>query len=228
MTNYNTLYIYRNKRYASPIMKLMNKPYFWTICSADTKYCKDYRTRMQLKYCKEELEEIGSIKCNSAEDCKKLQLSINMVFKAWTKGGGMKIFLDIPDSQFIGHCSDIARGLVDTNDMLKKYDYNKTKGIVYLAMCANNKLKIGITTNIDKRIEELKHEIRNQALNIIDTFESDDIYADEARLHQLCEEYKANGNSQVKWLQECGNSELFHSCREVIVIWNKYKDNVTE
>ena len=228
MTEYKTLYIYRNKELNSKIARYLFPKYFWTICSADTDYCKEYRSKMQLKYCKEELVEIDHIQCKNAAECKKLQLSINMIFKAWTKGGGMKIFLDIDDAQFIVHCHDIARGQVDIDDIMHKYACNKVSGVVYLAKCVNNKLKIGITTNLDKRKEDLKNEERNQVIDIIDTFESKDIKADEAKLHKSCELYKANSNGGVKYLQDCGNSELFDDCQEVIDIWNKYKDNVTE
>lgn len=225
MADYKVLYIYRNEEPKSRILKYITPKYFWTMCSADTDYCnKVYRPKMQLKYCKEELVEIDHIQCKSAEDCKKLQLSINMIFKAWTKGGGMKIFLDIDDDQFISHCHDIAKGLVDVDDIMHKYSRNKVSGTVYLAKCVNNKLKIGITTNLDKRREELKQEERNQVIDIIDTFESTNIAYDEAKLHELCDYYKTNSNKEVKCLQDCGNSELFEDCKEVMEIWNKYKE----
>lgn len=223
--NYKVLYIYKRREPVSRLLRSISPKYFWTMCSNDTEYCKSYREKAQIKYCGETLEEIAKIECKDAKECKELQLTINQVFKAWTKGGGMKIFMDIEDESFINDCNNIAQGIGDVDSIMSKYSHSTKKGTVYLAKCVNNKLKIGITTDINRRREDLKQEERNQVIDIIDTFESTDITRDEAKLHELCDSYKANSNKEVTWLQDCGNSELFKDCQEVINIWSEYKVN---
>lgn len=223
--NYKVLYIYKRKEPLSKLLRSLMPKYFWTMCSNDTEYCKSYREKAQIKYCGEILEEIAKIECKDPKECKELQLTINQVFKAWTKGGGMKIFMDIDDESFINDCKNIAQGIGDVDSIMSKYSHSAKKGTVYLAKCMNDKLKIGITTDINRRREDLKQEERNQVIDIIDTFESSDITRDEAKLHELCDSYKANSNKEVTWLQDCGNSELFKDCQEVINIWSEYKVN---
>lgn len=226
MTNYKVLYIYKRKEPVSRILKSLMPKYFWTMCSADTEYCRtEYRPKAQIKYCGEILEEIAKIECKDDKECKVLQLNINQAFKAWTKGGGMKIFIDIDDESFINDCKNIAQGIGNVDSIMSKYNHSAKKGTVYLAKCMNNKLKIGITTDINRRKEDLKQEERNQVIDIIDTFESTDITQDEAKLHELCDSYKTNSNKEVTWLQEYGNSELFKDCQDVINIWREYKVN---
>ena len=226
MTNYKVLYIYKRKEPVSRMLRSLMPKYFWTMCSADTEYCRtEYRPKAQIKYCGELLEEIAKIECKDSVECKVLQLNINQAFKAWTKGGGMKIFIDIDDESFINDCKNIAQGIGDVDYIMSKYNHSAKNGIVYLAKCMNNKLKIGITTDINRRREDLKQEERNQVIDIIDTFESTDITRDEAKLHELCDSYKTNSNKEVTWLQEYGNSELFKDCQDVINIWREYKVN---
>lgn len=226
MMNYKVLYIYKRKEPVSRILRSLMPKYFWTMCSADTEYCRtEYRPKAQIKYCGEILEEIAKIECKDDKECKVLQLNINQAFKAWTKGGGMKIFIDIDDESFINDCKNIAQGIGDVDSIMSKYNHSAKNGTVYLAKCMNNKLKIGITTDINRRKEDLKQEERNQVIDIIDTFESTDITQDEAKLHELCDSYKTNSNKEVTWLQEYGNSELFKDCQDVINIWREYKVN---
>lgn len=226
MTEYNILYIYKYEPKNMMMRLISQDKYFWTTCSADTEYCKSYRDKMQVQRCQARLEEIGKIVCKDQQECKALQLSINSVFKPWTRGGGMKITLNADDSSFIDNCRGIYNNTYDLYNALDDYEHRKVKGIVYLARCANGKLKIGISTNMDRRKEDLKNEERNRVIDIVDTFESDDINKEEAVLHELCASYKANGNNGVRWLQECGNSELFTECNEVINIWNEYKSKL--
>lgn len=223
--DYKVLYIYKRREPVSRLLRAISPKYFWTMCSNDTEYCKSYREKAQIKYCGETLEEIAKIECKDAKECKELQLTINQVFKVWTKGGGMKIFMDIDDESFINDCNNIAQGIGDVDSIMSKYSHSAKKGTVYLAKCMNDKLKIGITTDINRRREDLKQEERNQVIDIIDTFESTDITRDEAKLHELCDSYKANSNKEVTWLQDCGNSELFKDCQDVINIWSEYKVN---
>lgn len=223
---YRILYIYKYDPKNMMMRLISPDKYFWTMCSDDTEYCKSYRDKAQVKYCGALLEEIGKIECKDSEECKTLQLNINSTFKPWTRGGGMKITLDIDDSLFMKNCMGIYNNTYGLEDALSDYGRSKTSGTVYLARCVNGKLKIGISTNMDRRKEDLKNEERNQVIDIVDTFESDDINKDEAVLHELCASYKANGNNGVRWLQECGNSELFTECNEVINIWNEYKSKL--
>lgn len=220
---FNKLYIYKHEP-KNVVERIMHgDKYFWTMCSADTDYCKNYRNDMQTKYCGTLLEEIGMIDCKDDKECKSLQLSINTVFKPWTKGGEMKITLNINDSLFMDNCMGIYNDTYDLYRALNDYPHKLVKGTVYLVKCANDKLKIGITTDMTRRIEGLKKEERNKVTEIIDTFESEDIVKDEAALHLLCSYYRENGNNGVKCLQGCLNSELFSKCEEVMNIWNKYK-----
>lgn len=220
---YNKLYIYKHEP-KNVVERIMNgDKYFWTMISADTEYCKNYRNDMQTKYCGNLLEEIGKIDCKDEKECKLLQLSINTVFKPWTKGGGTKITLNISDSLFIDNCMGIYNDTYDLYSALNDYSHKLVKGTVYLVKCANDKLKIGITTDMTRRIEDLKKEERNQVTEIIDTFKSEDTIKDEAVLHLLCSYYKESGNNGVKCLQEACNSELYTDCEEVRNIWNEYK-----
>ena len=225
---YNKLYIYKHEPKDTVERLLHGDKYFWTMCSADTDYCKSYRADMQTKYCGRLLEEIGKIDCKDEKECKSLQLSINTVFKPWTKGGGTKITLNIGDQLFMDNCMGIYNDTYDLYNALSDYEHKLVKGTVYLVKCANDKLKIGITTDMARRIEDLKKEERNKVTEIIDTFESGDIIKDEAALHVLCSIYKTNGNNVVRYLQDCLNSELFSKCDEVMEIWNKYKETHKE
>lgn len=221
--NFKILYIYKYEPKNMAQRMIWPEKYFWTMCSDDTDYCKDYREKRQVQYCGSLLREIGKIRCKDEEECKSLQLSINTYFKPWTKGGGMKIFLDIDEELFMNNCRGVYNDTYDLYSALKDYEHKIVKGIVYLARCANNKLKIGNTTNMTRRIEGLKKEERNQVTEIVDTFESCDILKDEAVLHLLCANYKVSGNNGIRYLQDLGNSELFKDCEEVRNIWNEYK-----
>ena len=220
----NILYLF-----TSPERKFLfsEDKYFWTMCSGTTEYCRNYRKNKQIQYCGTELVEIGRMECTSETAAKKLQLDVNMVFKTWTRGGGMKITIDMQDSEFV----DTVKSIYNSEDckrimysLLTKYRHPVRSGVVYLVKCRNNKLKIGTAYDMEKRFAELVTETNNQAVEIVDTFKSKDTPYDEAMLHLLCDEYKTDGNKEVTQLQGRGNSELFIGCPEVIEIWTKYKE----
>lgn len=232
----NKLYIYKR-----PVKEVNNhsivyeyllphnsKHFFWTMCSGDSDYCANYRITNQRKYIGMKLDEITKIDCKDEMDCKNLQLSINTVFKPWA-GKQMRLIIDMTDDDFINIVNRIYNNEdmhMLTSELISKYEHPIKSGWVYLVKCANNKLKIGVTEReFESRFEELKNEERNQAIEAIEVRHSNDILLEEAELHLLCSEFKVNGNAEVTWLQEYGNSELFKDCQDVINIWREYKVN---
>lgn len=222
--NYPILYLYK-----SPNRTLFSDNYFWTMCSADSDYCKKYRDKEQLARCNQHLIEIGKVVCTDGGECSMFQKQVNEVFKAWTNGGGMQIKIDMTTEDFVSTVNAIYNNkdnlLPIMTGLLKNYKHPVRSGKVYLVRCKNNKLKIGTASNIMERFEQLKLEENNQAESIIDMFDSKDTPYDEAMLHLLCEDYKTNGNKKVTCMQAFCNSELFENRQEVIEIWNKYKEN---
>lgn len=220
--NYPILYLYK-----SPNKTMFGDKYFWTMCSADSDYCKKYRDKEQLNRFGQQLIEIGKITCKDSGECAMLQKQVNEVFKVWTNGGGMKITVDMTPEDFISIINAIynkSNMLSLMTELLQKYKHPTRSGKVYLVRCKNNKLKIGTASNVVERFEQLKLEENNQAESLIDTFDSKDTPYDEAMLHLLCEDYKTNGNKKVTCMQAFCNSELFENRPEVIEIWNKYKE----
>jgi uncharacterized protein YfbU (UPF0304 family) len=94
--------------------------------------------------------------------------------------------------------------------------------------CANDKYKIGMTHDLNRRFDSLKEDEHYKAISIVDSFHSVDAAYDEAMLHAQCSKYKQNSNGTIRYVQDYGNSELFSKCDEVMEIWNKYKETHKE
>lgn len=223
-----------------------NTNIYWTQTGNDSQYSKDKRKGFELEYCGAEFEQIA--KCSfkaGAEEAKKAQLLVNETFKKWTNIGRndkMQITINKEPDEFVSivkeildnrkdedKLNEIQKHLID-DECNKKYRLNKylemlDKGYIYLIRCSNNKLKIGYTNSICRRLEELRQNPKVQALELVDSFSTDTMSKDEALLHRLCSKYKCDSNGEITCLQDHGNSELFEDCKEVIDIWNKYKVN---
>ena len=212
---YNNLYI-------------LNKDnYYWTCIGNESEYSKKYRLSLTDRY---DLGtgwmEIDMIPTNSDAEAKDLQLKINTVFKPFITVNSV-IFITMKQELFLYCLRQIMNS--DNNRMLRlldtitsQYDYTKKSGDVYFVECKNDKYKIGCTTDFVRRWQSLKNEEQNQAICMIDVFESNDIYLDEARLQCACYDYKDNSNKEMKYIQEVGNSELYKKCVEVERIWKDY------
>lgn len=175
--------------------------------------------------------EIGVIECKDYQDAINLQRSMNELFKLWQNGGGSVIKIDMKSEIFIDYLNLIHKIMNNNNKMLElfkltasKYErFNKYSGYVYFIKCANNKLKIGETGDLNYRWYCLKLEEQNQAIDIITAISVSDRKLVEAELHLLCRDYKANGNkTRTDCPQSDKLSELFIDCEEVINIWNNY------
>lgn len=212
---YNNLYI------------LHKDNYYWTCIGNDSEYSKKYRLSLTDRYSLGDgWVDIGMIPTNSDEEAKELQLKINTVFKPFIKGNSV-IVITMNQDNFL-YClrqimkSDNNRMLTILDTITSQYDYTKKYGDVYFVECKNDKYKIGCTTDFVRRWQSLKNEEQNQATIMIDVFESNDIYLDEARLQCKCYDYKDNSNKVMKYIQEVGNSELYKKCNEVETIWREY------
>ena len=212
---YNNLYI------------LHKDNYYWTCIGNDSEYSKKYRLSLTDRYeLGSDWVEIGMIPTSSEAEAKELQLKINTVFKPFITVNS--VILITMTQEFFLNCirqimnSDNNRMLTILDTITREYDYTKKCGDVYFVECKNDKYKIGCTTDFVRRWNSLKNEEQNQALNMIDVFNSNDIYLDEARLQCACYEYKDNSNKVMKYIQEVGNSELYKKCNEVERIWKDY------
>lgn len=232
MNNYNILYLLRRPSNTNNLKQQMfglpenAKDFFWTMTTNDS-VSEEKKLSMQRAYLGITLDLLDKIVCKDRIECKALQESVNYVFKPWiTKT--CRISIDMTNDEFINIVKRIYSNesmQAISNELICKYKHPIESGTIYLVKCANNKVKIGKTAkSINKRLEELKVEERNQATEILDTFESTDTALDEANLHLQCSDYKADSNKPIRWLQDHGNSELFHNRQEVIDIWNKYKE----
>lgn len=238
MNIYNILYILYRKD--------GNNNIYWTQTGNDTPYSKGKRKEYELKYCGAEFEQIARCSFKAgAEETKKAQLLINETFKKWTNVGcckNMQITINKEPDEFVSivkeildnrnnedKLNEIQKHLIDNeynkNCGLDKYLEMQDRGYIYLIRCANNKLKIGYTNSICRRLEQLRQNPKVQALELVDSFSTDTMSKDEALLHRLCSKYKCDSNGEITCLQDHGNSELFEDCKEVIDIWNKYKVN---
>lgn len=219
---YNKLYLYKGSNF------------YWTMCSDDTEYCKNYRIREQQRRFNELLKEIDCIECKDDYEAKFLQLTINEVFKPFTDGGGMKITIKLGQFKFIKFCNYIKVNIDNDNKLrdlfieMTNFKYEKKSGFVYLVKCKNDKLKIGTASDFTSRWLDLQKEERNQAIEVIDTFKTNDVRLAEGALHLYCRKYKTNGNKEVKYLQDVGNSELFENNKYVIESFNKFKEKLCQ
>lgn len=201
--------------------------YYWTCTGNESEYSKNYRKSAPERYALGDgWVEIGMIPTNSDEEAKELQLKINTVFKPFITVNSV-ILITMKQELFL-YClrqvmnSDNNRMLTILDTITSQYDYDKKSGDVYFVECKNNKYKIGCTTDFVRRWNSLKNEEQNQAIYMIDVFESNDIYLDEARLQCKCYIYKDNSNKDINYIQEVGNSELYKKCIEVESIWREY------
>lgn len=219
---------------------------YWTQTGMDSRISEDYRKKMQLNYCKAVFEEVLKITCKDDREAKSCQLLINEVFKPWTNSAGykcMQICIDRKPEEFVSlvkeivssrddskALADIVRPLYEYYDRKHSFTIGKMKlyesseqGYIYLVGCDNGKLKIGKTNDLARRFEELKECERVKAIEIVDSFRTNRMSMDEAMLHLLCRKFKANGNSENRYEQDRGNSELFDNNGDVMEIWNWYK-----
>lgn len=222
-----------------------NKNIYWTQTGNDSPYSEAKRKEYQRRYCGAEFDTILKITLKDGCEAKKLQLIVNEIFKQWTNVGNvnnMQISISLGPNKFIQavrgiydcmnddvklnaiqeHFADELR--VKGSDLLLKLMTGSEVGIIYLIKCANGKLKIGKTSNLAARFERLKECEAVKAIEILDSFRTETMSRDEAKLHRLCSNYKRNSNGEIRELQDVGNSELFDNCKEVIDIWNEYKE----
>lgn len=237
MNIYNILYILHRKE--------GNTNIYWTQTGNESQHSKDLRKQWELEYCGAEFEQIARCSFKAGgEEAKKAQLLVNETFKKWTNIGllnNMQISINKEPDEFVSivkeildnrndedKLNEIQKRLIDNeynkNFGLDKYLEMQDKGYIYLIRCANNKLKIGYTCNVCRRLEQLRQNTKVQALELVDSFSTDTMSKDEALLHRLCSKYKCDSNGEITCLQDHGNSELFEDCKEVIDIWNKYKE----
>lgn len=223
------------------------KHIYWTLIGNDSQRSKDYRNQAQLKYCNATFTDLTEFTFNSDKETKETQLLINELFKPWTNKNEYKamqicinknmtefaeLVKEIVDNRKDDEYIDrIAGRLLDEYIMSSSFKIGHTRiyesceqGYIYLIKCANNKLKIGKTNDLARRFEELKKCPKVMAIEILDKFNTRCMSKDEAKLHSLCSKYKCSANEEIKYLQSIGNSELFEDCKEVIDIWNKYKE----
>lgn len=206
---------------------------YWTMVGNYDENSIKYRlpnSKMRIKYGTTTFNEIGVIECKDYEDAVNLQRSMNELFKLWhTENAIIKI--NMKPETFIEYLNVIYKVMNDNNKMLQlfnlaasKYErYNKYSGYVYFIKCANNKLKIGETGDINYRWHCLKLEDQNQATDIITAISVSDRKFVEAELHLLCRDYKTDGNKlRTDTKSSAKLSELFINCEEVINIWNNY------
>lgn len=238
---FNKLYLVHRKH--------NDKDIYWTQIGNDSQYSSDYRKKMQLKYTDSEFDTIKDYGFDDERYTKIAQLTVNGVFKEWTNKPDYKntqIRIDIMQSDMIDIVTDIINHINDDEYIISIMDrlhdrfnpkpktfldrlMNLDKGgTIYLMECANDKYKIGMTHNLNRRFNDLKEDERYKAISIIDSFKSEDAAHDEAMLHGLCSKYRRNSNCVINWLQDSLNSELFSKCDEVMEIWNKYKEQHKE
>ena len=207
---------------------ILNKDnYYWTCTGNDSNYSKNYRKSAPERYSLGTgWVEIGMIPTNSDEEAKELQLKINTVFKPFISVKSM-INIDMNQVEFLYYVQELIKA--DSNYMLnilntitEYFKYVKKCGDVYFIECKNDKLKIGCSTDFNRRWQSLINEEQNKAINKIDVFKTYDMYLDEARLQCKCYKYKDNSNKDINYIQEIGNSELYKKCNEVETIWREY------
>lgn len=223
---YNKLYILHNNHQYW-------KHSYWTQIGNDYDKSITYRSEQRELRNFKRYNEIYTMEFETAEECKRMQLTVNEVFKIWTANSEqMAIWIGV-DTLLFTKILDYIKSNIDNTDVLEtlminlynKYEAPKGYGTVYLVKCINDKLKIGESNDFKHRWPQLQEEKQNQAIEIIDTFNTSNRYYDEAILQLKCRKYKADGNKertnchQSKYL-----SELFNNCQEVIDIWNKYKE----
>lgn len=224
-----------------------NKDIYWTQIGDDSQYSANYRRKAPFdeKYqINAYFDTISDFAFKNDKEAVVAQRTINNVFKEWTNKGEykkMQIRINLIQADMINIVTDIVNHLDDDNYLISIMDslHNRFNpkpktaldrimnidkaGIVYLIECVNDKYKIGMTHDLDRRFNDLKEDERYRAISIVDSFNSEDAAHDEAMLHKLCDMYRQNSNGTINWLQDCLNSELFTKCKEVRNIWNEYK-----
>lgn len=230
--NYNKLYL---------IHRLHNdNNIYWTQTGNDTPYSISKRKGFQLKYCDAEFTQIADFEFNSSYEAKSAQLVVNEVFKNWENTYGYKssqINIRIEPIEMVEIVTDIVKHIDDSNytteimnKLMDRFDLSKWikglySGYVYLIECVNDKYKIGKTNCVKERFEKLKEDKRYMPIKIVDYFHTTDSGRAEAMLHKLCSKYKESANTEITCPQDRGNSEMFKKCKEVMEIWNKYKES---
>lgn len=234
---YNKLYILHRKD--------NNNDIYWTQIGNDEQYSVEYRKNMQIKYTGSEFDTVKDFKFKDDKYTKIAQLTVNNVFKEWTNRHNyknMQIEINIAPAEMKSIVTDIVSNMEDDthlmyimntlngrfkvnlgNSVLNKLFNHDREGWIYLIECENDKYKIGMTVDVDRRFNDLKEDVRYRAIRLLDSFHSDDARHDEAMLHKLCDMYKQNSNGMINWLQDACNSEMFNKCEEVRNIWNEYK-----
>lgn len=229
-----------------------NKDIYWTQIGDDSQYSANYRRKAPFdkKYqINAYFDTISDFTFKNDKEAIVAQRMVNNVFKEWTNKPdykNMQIRINLIRADMINIVTDIVNHLEDDDYLISIMDslHNRFNpkpktaldrimnidkaGIVYLIECANDKYKIGMTHDLDRRFNDLKEDERYKAISIVDSFNSKDAAHDEAMLHKLCDMYRQNSNGTINWLQDCLNSELFSKCDEVMEIWNKYKETHKE
>jgi hypothetical protein len=245
---FNKLYLtYRNHN---------GKHIYWTQIGYDCQGSREYRDKAQLAYTHAKSDTIKDFEFKNEEETKAVQRMVNNVFKEWTNKGeykNMQICINLIQADMINTVIDVIAHKDDDNYLmgvmdslhnrftpklnkgtgrLDKIEYILTNldkgGTVYLMECANDKYKIGMTHDLNRRFDSLKEDEHYKAISIVDSFHSVDAAYDEAMLHAQCSKYKQNSNGTIRYVQDYGNSELFSKCDEVMEIWNKYKETHKE
>ena len=237
---YNKLYLVHRKD--------DNDDIYWTQIGNDEQRSMEYRKQKQKDYTASEFDNLTDFTFVNARDTKIAQLTVNNVFKEWTNRGNNKnmqitigltpeemkhtvtdIVSHIADDDYIGElmeCLHRRFTQVTKSKVLNLLLSLEKEGYVYLLECENNKYKIGMSNNVNRRFSDLQNDEHYKAICIVDSFRSKDASHDEAMLHKLCGSYKQNRNGTINWLQDVGNSEMFSKCDEVLNIWNEYKSKL--
>ena len=226
-----------------------DKHIYWTQIGNDSQRSREYRDKAQLEYTHAKSDTISDFTFKNDKEAIVAQRTVNNVFKEWTNKPdykNMQIRIDLVQADMINIVTDIINHLDDDNYLISIMDslHNRFNhkpvtfwdrlmnidkgGIVYLIECENDKYKIGMTKDLNRRFNDLKEDERYKAIGIVDYFMSADASHDEAMLHAQCSNYKQNSNGTVRCVQDHGNSELFSKCDEVMEIWNKYKETHKE
>ena len=202
---YNILFIARDKEGG-----------IYTQCGVMTDESRAYRYQEYCYRTGHKYDHDEYVFCNS-KDSTQLQRKFNEVMKPWMRHPSYidllpeiedeklrRIALKLKDSD----CIDLRLNIMD--ELNRTYSTRKKKeGFVYL-MESGNEYKIGVSTNVWRRSEQLDLQIVHQNYSI-------DSYMDEAKLQILCSKYKSAKNDYC--------SECFAKDPAVKEIYEKYFAN---
>lgn len=199
---YNILFIARDKDGG-----------IYTQCGLMTDESRQYRYQEYRSRTGHTFDHDDYVFCNS-KDPIQVQRKFNEVLKPWMRHPSyIDLLPEISDSEL----KKIALKLKDSDDIQVRLDimnsldrqFNtraKKEGFVYL-MESDNEYKIGVSTNVWRRSEDLNLQIVHQNYSL-------DSYMDEAKLQVLCSKYKSNKNDFC--------SEYFAKDPAVKEIYEKY------